>query len=54
MQVDQNICIGCGACQAMCPAGAIRFKNGKSEIDQSKCLNCGSCATVCPMGCISK
>ena len=40
MKVDKNLCVGCGACCGVCPAGAITLKDGKSEIDQTKCVNC--------------
>ena len=54
MNIDQNKCIGCHACQGVCPAQAINIKpDGKCEIDTSKCLSCMTCASICPMGAIS-
>lgn len=54
MNIDQNKCIGCHACQGGCPMQAINIKpDGKCEIDTSKCVNCGTCASICPMGAIS-
>lgn len=54
MQIDQSKCIGCHACQGVCPMMAIAIKqDGKCEIDTTKCVNCGTCASVCPMGAIS-
>lgn len=50
MRVDQETCIGCGACIAQCPVEAISFNgDGKAEIDQEKCINCGSCQGTCPV-----
>ena len=54
MKVDKNLCVGCGACCGVCPAGAITLKDGKSEIDQTKCVNCGTCKGMCCTGAISE
>ena len=45
-------CSGCGACSAICPQGAIKYKlneNGFYSVDivKEKCINCGLCANVC-------
>ncbi len=40
-------CLGCGACQAVCPTGAISMVEGKAVIDRAKCTVCGECARVC-------
>ncbi|MBR4003419.1 MAG: 4Fe-4S binding protein [Clostridia bacterium] len=47
--VDQDKCIGCGACEGVCPVGAIKVENGKSQIDDSICIKCGSCEGICPV-----
>lgn len=49
--VDQNICIGCGACEAVCPVGAIKVINGKAYADE-KCIACGACVGGYPVQCI--
>lgn len=41
-------CKGCGACEAICPAGAIHVKNGKALLDKSKCIGCAECIAACP------
>jgi hypothetical protein len=41
-------CTGCGECEIVCLAGAIRIENNKSVIDSSKCIGCASCMAVCP------
>lgn len=52
--VDQSKCIGCGACESLCPVGAIRLgDNGKAQIDQSKCIKCGACENTCPVEAIT-
>jgi len=51
VHVNQEDCEGCGACRAMCSAGAIFWspENGLAEVDQSKCLTCGYCIPACPV-----
>lgn len=51
VRVNQEDCEGCGACRAMCSAGAIFWNpdNGLAEVDQSKCLTCGYCIPACPV-----
>lgn len=51
--VDQNKCIGCGACEGICPVGAIAVTNGKAQIDSEKCIKCGSCENICPVEAIT-
>lgn len=43
-------CIGCGACAADCPVGAISEADGKYAIDAAACIDCGACAGSCPVG----
>lgn len=42
-------CIGCGACVARCPGGALSLGEALS-IQRSSCVRCGACADVCPTG----
>ena len=43
-------CIVCGACQAECPAEAIRDEGERFLVDPDLCTDCGACAEVCPVG----
>ena len=43
-------CVGCGVCRDICPAKAIRIKNGKAIIDRSACIRCFCCQEFCPKG----
>lgn len=49
MKVNQETCIGCGACAATCPVEAISLVDGKATIDQEKCISCGACKGTCPV-----
>ncbi len=41
-------CIYCGACQRVCPTGAIKVEPNKSwSYDMKKCIYCGACQEVC-------
>ena len=50
--VDQDKCLGCGACESMCPVGAIKLTGGKAAIDENVCIKCGSCENICPVSAI--
>lgn len=41
-------CIGCKACQSVCPQDCIDFTFTPAVIRQENCLHCGNCLTVCP------
>jgi len=51
--VDEEACIGCGLCEEICPYGAPKSEDGKSEIREVLCRGCGSCAAECPRQAIS-
>ena len=48
--VDQNLCVGCGACGRIC---APQIKDRKAAIDHEKCVGCGRCLAVCPKDAIA-
>ena len=41
-------CIGCGACNVVCPTGAHKMSLEGHEIDREACKGCGACAAACP------
>ncbi len=54
-RIDKEECIGCGACETVCPVSCIsELESGKRLIDESKCISCGACSDVCPVACISE
>lgn len=54
-KVDASLCVGCGACTDVCPAGAIALNaDGKAEVDEASCADCGACVGVCPNSAISQ
>lgn len=46
MEIDKELCIGCGDCLYICPVGAICLKEGKAIVDE-KCVCCGACVGEC-------
>lgn len=50
--IDKEACIGCGACEPVCPVSAIsQDDDGKFEISDA-CIDCGACAAGCPTNAI--
>lgn len=47
-QVNQDACVGCGACFKICAHAAPIIENGKAVIDHNKCVGCGRCLAACP------
>ncbi len=49
LAVDEEKCIHCGACYALCPASVIRFDADYTVVfDVDKCVACGLCIDACP------
>ncbi len=53
--IDYETCIGCDACNKICPVHAITMKelpfkkqNIVPEVNLSVCIFCGLCEDVCP------
>lgn len=50
---DPDLCVGCGKCVTICPAGAARMKDGKPVFDRNVCTSCEECVNGCPTGALS-
>lgn len=46
-RVDEELCIGCGECEAMCQFNAISIGQ-VALIDRNICTGCGVCTRACP------
>lgn len=48
---DEDNCIHCGVCTAMCPTHALCVEKGDRTVtfDVDKCSACGMCTRVCPV-----
>jgi ferredoxin len=48
---NEDLCIHCGACTAVCFAGALTMKRQTAELsfDAEKCVVCELCLTSCPL-----
>lgn len=53
-RIDQNLCVGCGACVEMCHTlAAFLDEDGKACRHEDRCIGCGVCAHFCPEDAIS-
>ncbi|MFX1546647.1 MAG: 4Fe-4S dicluster domain-containing protein [Promethearchaeota archaeon] len=52
VQLDQDTCIGCGACLQVCPSFAYKFVDNESKrylyYDPGACIFCETCVKSCP------
>lgn len=53
IEVNNELCIGCGLCKNDCPVNNIYIKNKKSVIKGQDCIKCGHCVAICPTGAIT-
>ena len=53
LQIDPELCKGCGKCMRQCPMEAISGQIRMPHIiDTEKCIKCGACWGCCPFGAI--
>jgi ferredoxin len=48
----EDSCMGCGKCEQICPADAIRRRDGKITINYERCIRCYCCQEMCPQDAI--
>jgi ferredoxin len=55
-KVNQELCIGCGTCEALCPE-MFKVENGKSQVIGESCeaakCDCNETVSSCPVSAIS-
>lgn len=49
LRLDHGACVGCKACEAVCPMDVAVTK----DLGGPECIRCGKCRSVCPTGAIS-
>ncbi len=53
IEIDQDLCNGCGACETGCPEGALKVIDGKARlVGESLCDGLGACIGRCPVDAI--
>ncbi|WP_300460171.1 4Fe-4S binding protein [Desulfobacula sp.] len=48
MQINPELCSGCGFCVRDCPVEAVTIVKKKAKIDTVRCTHCNVCFRVCP------
>ncbi len=51
IELDEAVCISCGACTAVCQPRALKVEapEWKLELDRERCILCGFCVEACPL-----
>ena len=45
---DEDLCIGCGSCEPLCPFDARWVEDGMVQLADERCFGCGRCISDCP------
>ena len=54
VQIDEELCNGCGLCVMPCAEGAIEIVDGKARVVKEElCDGAGFCLAVCPEGALT-
>lgn len=51
IELEESICIACGACTAVCLPGALKVEapDWELKLDKDRCILCGFCVDACPL-----
>ena len=54
LSTKMDECVGCGACENVCPAKAISMRENEEGflypvVDADLCVSCNKCNHVCPV-----
>lgn len=52
LKIDSKKCIGCGACEKLCPMNNIHIENMKA-VSENMCTMCYRCISHCPQKAIT-
>jgi Pyruvate/2-oxoacid:ferredoxin oxidoreductase delta subunit len=52
-QVDEDLCIGCGTCNAYCQFDALEVVGGVNRVIYDQCMGCGICISKCDQDALS-
>ena len=52
IEIDLEKCTGCGACEPVCPFGAIEIVDDKAQVGEG-CTLCGACVEACAFDAIT-
>jgi len=53
VEIDPELCTGCGTCVDKCQMDAITLVEEKSQLNLDRCIGCGVCAVNCPSAAIT-
>lgn len=48
IEIDRDLCNGCGLCVTVCPTGTISLREGKAAVSGNESIFCGHCSAACP------
>lgn len=54
IDIDEELCVDCGACISLCNTGALYFDEAcERKFNENKCVGCLLCVDACPRVAIS-